>query len=301
MASKNKNPVSQFGTQDFIKLFNSIALHKHRYEVFSDFVKMSAIALHNRVAMCETLETEYLQIIAKYKKDEAEQFHKLFGCFVELLDPEPIDMLGQLYMELELNSDHTAQFFTPSCVSQLLAKINYGSQLENLNGKAFITLSEPACGAGGMVLAFVKELISCGHNPAEKLWVQCIDIDRVASMMCYIQLSLWNVPAQVIVGNTLSGEYREFFYTPAHYLFGWDQKLRMRRFFEQVTKLENQTVEPSEPPTAVTVSSDAVPLQGGSEADQPNTKINTDTNTNQKKQKPTGGTQVDLFDFAINR
>ena len=53
-----------------------------------------------------------------------------------------------------------------------------------------------------MILALVKVMITAGHNPAEKLWVQAIDVDRMAALMCYIQLSLWNVPAEVIVGNT---------------------------------------------------------------------------------------------------
>lgn len=46
--------------------------------------------------------------------------------------------------------------------------------------------------------------------------------------MCYLQLSLWNVPAVVIVGNTLAMEVREAFYTPAHYLGFWSARLRRR-------------------------------------------------------------------------
>ena len=70
-----------------------------------------------------------------------------------------------------------------------------------------------------MVLSFVKEMISQKLNPANHLWVQCIDIDRTVALMCYVQLSLWNVPAQIIVGNTLSMELREQFFTLAHYLW----------------------------------------------------------------------------------
>jgi hypothetical protein len=45
---------------DFIRIFNGIARHRHRYEVFRDFVTMAAISLHNVVHMNDELEQEYL-------------------------------------------------------------------------------------------------------------------------------------------------------------------------------------------------------------------------------------------------
>ncbi|MEY4507726.1 MAG: hypothetical protein RL297_2304 [Pseudomonadota bacterium] len=62
-----------------------------------------------------------------------------------------------------------------------------------------------------MVLAFVKIMIEAKLNPMHRLWVQAQDIDRTAALMCYIQLSLWGVPAAVVVGNTLANEQREVF------------------------------------------------------------------------------------------
>jgi hypothetical protein len=58
-------------------------------------------------------------------------------------------------------------------------------------------------------------------------------VDRIAALMCYIQLPLWNIPAQVYVGNTLTLEFRERFFTPAHYLYGQREKL----LFEKVADL----------------------------------------------------------------
>ncbi len=196
----------QYNKQSFIKIFNSIAKHKHRYQVFSDFVTMSAIAVHNGLNKSETLEAEYMEIVGKYSKEEVNGLSELLANLIELLEPEPRDILGGLYMELELGNTNNGQFFTPPDISLLLAKLSYGDELENLK-RPFITLSEPACGSGGMVLAFVKTMLGYKHNPAEKLWVQCIDIDRVAGFMCYLQLSLWHVPAEVIIGNTLSMEF----------------------------------------------------------------------------------------------
>jgi hypothetical protein len=83
----------------------------------------------------------------------------------------------------------------------------------------------------------VKILISHKHNPAEKLWVQCIDVDRMSALMCYIQLTLWNVPGEILVGDTLRWDMREVWYTPAHHLGFWTNKLARR---EQNTEVKPQ-------------------------------------------------------------
>jgi hypothetical protein len=213
----------------FIKEFNQLARHKHRYEVFRDFVTIGALSVHNsfRGPRYDELENEYLQIVGRYKRDEVEGFARLLGILVALLDAEPRDILGQLYMTLDLGNANTGQFFTPPEVSELMARITFGDGAEYAS-KPFITLNEPACGAGGMVLACVKVLLEKGWNPVEKIWVQAQDIDRTAALMCYLQLALWHVPAAVVVGNTIAMEEREVFYTPAHYLGFWPRKLARR-------------------------------------------------------------------------
>lgn len=225
---------------DFVRSFNRIASHRHRYEVFRDFVTMAAISMHNAIHKDEKLESEYLAIVKRYERDQVTALCGLFAKLVLLLDAEPQDVLGPLYMELELGNTQAGQFFTPHEISELMARLTYGDELKTLD-KPFITLCEPACGAGGMVLAFVKVMLSYGHDPAKRLWVQCQDVDRTAALMCYLQLSLWNVPAVVIVGNTLTNEAREVFYTPAHYLGLW--KYRLRRRDDEAAALALMTAE----------------------------------------------------------
>jgi type I restriction-modification system DNA methylase subunit len=217
----------------FIDLFHTIAQHRHRYEVFKDFVTMAAISIHNATRKDDKLEAEYMAIVQRYTKEEALSFSHLLAMLVNMLEPAPRDVLGVLFMELDFGNTHTGQFFTPSHISELMAQIAYGDQLANLD-VPFVTLCEPACGAGGMVLAFVRVMIEQGHNPAKRLWAQCQDIDRTAALMCYLQLALWHVPAVVIVGDTLANEQREVFYTPAHYLEFWRWKLEDRWKREQV-------------------------------------------------------------------
>lgn len=238
------------GSEAFIKIFNNLAKHKHRYAVFSDFVTLSAISVHNAVHKSEDLESEYMTIISGYSKEEGIAFSHLFAELIMLLEFEPTDILGGLYMSLDLGNKGTGQFFTPSPVSSMMAQIVYGEKLV-LPEEGFITMSEPACGAGGMVLAFVKKLIEQKHNPLHTFWVQCIDLDRVAALMCYLQLSLWHVPAQVIVGNTLSMKFREVFHTPAHYLGFWEGKIKRHdeKQIKTKTTVDNHQQEKNKPAT----------------------------------------------------
>jgi len=208
----------------FVKLFRRMAPERHRYDVFRDFVIMAACALHNGFWKEPKREAEYMAIIGRYKPDDQKAFPLLLAHLVAMLEPEPRDMLGPLYMEMEVANRDQGQFFTPPEVSEMMARLQGVDQLLN-DGRPFITLSEPACGAGGMVLAVVKTLIGAKHDPARTLWVQAWDIDRLAALMAYVQLSLWNVPAEIVVGNTLSLEVREVWHTPAHHLGFWSSKL----------------------------------------------------------------------------
>jgi len=54
--------------QDFIDQFNTIGRNKHRYTVFSEFVTMVAITLHNAIRKDMVLEEEYLSLIKSYEE-----------------------------------------------------------------------------------------------------------------------------------------------------------------------------------------------------------------------------------------
>jgi type I restriction-modification system DNA methylase subunit len=84
-----------------------------------------------------------MAIIYKYSK-EALLFLKLLGVVIVLVEDEPKDVLGELYMKLNLGNAKTGQFFTPNSVSKLMAKISYDNDFKELK-QPFIILSEPAC------------------------------------------------------------------------------------------------------------------------------------------------------------
>ena len=110
----------------------------------------------------------------------------------------------------------------------MMALLLHGDAISALSDRPFITMHEPAVGSASMIIAFAQIMYEKGLNPQQQLWVSCVDIDVVAAMMAYIQLSLLHIPAEVIVGNSLSMQFTRVMRTPAHYLGFWDSKLKRR-------------------------------------------------------------------------
>ncbi|WP_161631068.1 N-6 DNA methylase [Leisingera caerulea] len=202
--------------KEFTKLFRTTARYHHRHEVFRDFIFCAACALYNGVPpKAQDREQEYLDTINRYAADDRAAFQRLFALLVEALEPEPRDVLGSIFMSLELGDAWKGQFFTPSEVSRMMAEMLIGDLDEKLSRGDPVSVSEPACGAGGMVLAVADAILRRGYNPAKVMSAHAIDVDRTAALMTYIQLSLWNIPATVVVGNALTLEEREIWKTPA--------------------------------------------------------------------------------------
>ncbi len=202
--------------KEFIRIFSETAPYRHRYETFRDFIFCSATALRNATPPpSRKIEDEYLRIIGQYRKSDQSAFQNLFSLVVEALEPEPRDILGPLFMELELGDARRGQFFTPPEISRMMASMIMSDIEERLIRGEEINVQEPAAGAGGMVLACAEKIIELGFNPAKVMRAHATDVDRTAALMCYIQLSLWNIPATVVVGNSLTLEVHEVWETPA--------------------------------------------------------------------------------------
>jgi len=212
--------------KEFIKLLRELARYQRPYEVFRDFVTMAAFALHNGICRDEELEDHYKQIIQRYEAEQQPLFGHLLGILALGLEV-PHDFLGAVFMELDMGNSATAQFFTPYEVSLLNAKMVAGDCRESiLKGKPYVTVSDPACGAGGMIIAFYEALQCAGIEPQRQMWAHCTDIDPVAAYMTYVQLSLLGIPAVVITGCSLRMTVQRAMYTPAHFMGGWGAKLR---------------------------------------------------------------------------
>jgi len=196
-------------------------------DIFADNVSCMAIAMANGVdsSNFDRREAEYMRIIGKYSKEEIELFTANMAILVEGLEFEVKDFLGEVYESLEASNKHVGQFFTPFHLSDMIAKmqINIPKIIEEVSSGRIISICEPACGAGSLLIAVVNAINeSCPEEYKSQLQKNIIfvatDIDSLCVKMAYLQMSLLGYCGVFNNGNTLSLEVWETWITPVAYI-----------------------------------------------------------------------------------
>ena len=132
-----------------------------------------------------------------------------FDLLIETLEEGPDDILGDVYMKADMGSKAAGQFFTPFHLSELCARTGLIGMIDEYKAGKLdrITISEPACGGGAMILAAAKVLYESGINYQTAMEVVAQDIDWKGVYMCYVQLSLLGISAICVQGSTLEEPY----------------------------------------------------------------------------------------------
>nr|DAO26224.1 MAG TPA: type-1 restriction enzyme [Caudoviricetes sp.] len=201
--------------KNFLKIFNGLTGKHSRWEIWEDFVTLTAIEISNSTDKVNAPERTkmYQTIISKYSAKERDGM---------------AEMLAEITFDPKLHPDM----------------------------EGFISVSDPACGAGATLLAFLnvcKRRNICYHN---KVLVIAQDIDFIVGLMCYIQCSFMGCAGYVVIGDTLvnpataydsrgllpAGPQNRIWYMP---LFSTDVWY-MRRQIAQMNLLFEPKVEPVE-------------------------------------------------------
>ena len=226
--------------KEFISKLSNLDRSRSVSTVFNDFLTLSCYSLAQTVYRNDNLEQKYLNIIKTYTKGQAEEFSKLLAFLVLGLEQESQDFLGQVYMSLNLGSQANGQYFTPYSVSKFMAEINF-TEIESFqNNQHIITLSEPCCGSGALIIAFAQTLREHNINYQQNLFVEAIDISEMCFKMTYIQLSLLGIPAKVVQGDSLSLKFQQVLYTPFYFLNGIEYKLKKQKLSEKKLVIEKE-------------------------------------------------------------
>ena len=217
---------------DYIKEFNNILrdldYSKNTVTKFSDFLSLSAYSIAQPFYNSKEIEEKYKNVAKNYSLSQLENFAHLIAIVTLALEEKMQDFLGQIFMSNDMGSGYKGQFFTPYHVSKFMSEISgYNVQVDSEN-KDIITLSEPCCGSGVMVIAFAESMKESGYNYQQNLFVEAIDIDDLCFKMTYIQLALLGIPARVIKGNSLTMEFQEVLYTPLFFVNNIAGKLSER-------------------------------------------------------------------------
>ena len=226
--------------KEFIVTLQHLDHSRNNFEVFRDFLTLSTCAIAQPFYRSDEIEQQYLDTVKRYNKEQAEQFSKLLALLVSALSEKFQDFLGKVYMQLNLGNARTGQFFTPYHISQMMAEITFVDN-KDIDKQDIITLSEPCCGSGGMVIAYAETMKKYDINFQERLFVEAIDIDEMCFQMAYLQLSLYGISARVLLGDTIAYKFSKMLYTPMYFINGFSWKLKEKEQAE--TKSEQEVIK----------------------------------------------------------
>lgn len=218
---ENKMPT----VEDILKTMEKGTYKVGNHELLADTFECGALAISNKFDFhnFSSREEKYLQIMKKHTPDVQNLISEIFAQIYALLTTQIYtgfgDHLGELYMRSETSNSKSGQFFTPYHVSKLCAEsaVNADEIQEYIENDKILTLHEPTCGSGGMIIALADILYNKYHfNISRNLFVECGDIDSRCVHMAYLQLSLAGIPAVIYHRDGLTLETWDKWETPAY-------------------------------------------------------------------------------------
>lgn len=201
--SKNQIKLDTKQQKEMYEKFKYLSDKHGKWEVWSNFITLSACCLC--VSDRNQHEKEYMTVSKKYNRDELLLFSQMLALTVDAFEANPDqDFLGDLFMRFDLSDTWKGQFFTPYNVSKAMASVIIGNLDEQMEKKPWISVCDPACGAGALLIAFAQECLRQNVDYQASVLFVAQDIDRTAALMCFVQLSLLGCPGYVIVGDSIT-------------------------------------------------------------------------------------------------
>lgn len=193
---------------------------KHQSEVFRDFCEMAYCALSKQVCMskeeAESREAQYMGVVSRYRnKEDLQPMSELLGLAVMGLNRGGVDFLGHVAAEMGVLDASLGQFFTPYEVSKLMTEITFTGLDKTIESEGFMTVQEPAVGAGGMLLAMADVVEDQGFDPALNVWIDATELSCSTFYMAYVQLALRGLSGVVRHENSITMEEFTVVYLPS--------------------------------------------------------------------------------------
>jgi len=168
---------------------NSIFGHMHSYDLYRSWLEAVWAfldAVHDPDGFQKCLD--------RYTHEQGEEFGRLLALYVDAVEADPFrDILGEIFMLLDVKSVAAGQYFTPMCIAEMMARMQFEKAAfeRQVQEKGFVTVCDPAVGSGVMLLAFAKVVhAELGRAALAKVRFYGTDIDQRCVYMCRIQLRM---------------------------------------------------------------------------------------------------------------
>jgi len=178
--------------------------HGSREQAFDDLLTLAVCALAG-----QSREEEYLKTVKPYVAGEPgkrpiDRLVEVFGRIVVIMKDLRTDILGDIFQGA-ITRGQNQQFFTPSPICELMARLTDEAQADNGNDGERESVCDPSCGSGRILLA--------AATVNRNRYFVGQDIDHRCAKITAINLALWNLYGKVIWGNTLTDECRRVYHT----------------------------------------------------------------------------------------
>ena len=168
---------------------NTVFGHMHSYDLYRKWLEAVWAfldAFHNPQG--------YKDCLDKFTFKEGSELGRLLAIYTDAAERMPFrDILGELFMRLDINSVRSGQFFTPGSLAEMMVRMQFSKEgfEAAVAEKGEVTVCDPAVGSGVMLLAFGK-LVSeeCGRSALRHLKLYGTDIDERCVLMTRIQLRM---------------------------------------------------------------------------------------------------------------
>lgn len=96
---------------------------------------------------------------------------------------------------------------------------------------------EPTCGSGVMILAFAQNMLKKEINYQNSMFADAWDLDQTCALMAYVQFSIYNIPAIVTHGDSLSLKAYSKWITPMYFINDFPGKQKRKEMINTLRKL----------------------------------------------------------------
>ena len=270
--------------QEFVKKFEALSGRYSIRQIWEDWVIMAAISISNAVDLQHAPDREkhYMALAGKYSNQELGVFAELFTDFINAMEVNPDqDFLGDMYMAVGMGNEHAGQFFTPYSICKAMAKMTAPDIPGEIQKRGWLSVNNPACGAGALLITFANECLLQKVNYQTSVLFVAQDIDYLVGCMCYLQLSILGCPGYVKIGDTLArpstthDPYGLFpvddgniWYTPFYFREEWHTRRLAAMMALTFSRISTETA-PLETPAVA----DPAPLQPLPEHEMPQTTV----------------------------
>jgi len=190
--------------------------------MFEEWIDTMYTALAAAAEPSGPWEDRYRREASRRGRARLTRFAELLALLVEELTANGgRDVLGAIATDDRVRAVNPAagQFFTPPDVARMMAAITFHDAAHLLTTQPYLTIAEPACGAGVMLLETLRELKDRGIDPHRQVWIDATDVSRTCVAMTYVQLALVGAAGVVRHGDTLRLDTWEITRLPLTYLF----------------------------------------------------------------------------------